>query len=232
MSVPARRGPWWYYARTEEGKDYAIHCRRPARGPRRAPAGRRARGRGAGPARRERTWPRGHDYFAVGRRGRQPRPPLAGLLDRPTPATSSTSCASVPARRRDGRPAPRSETVPDVGTGWPGRADADCRLLRPLRRGPAPLPAVASPPGHRPGRRRARLRGDRPPLLPRHRIDPGRRVRAGRPAQHQHQEWLAIPSDEPLTEPRVVHAPPRGDRVRGRPPHAGRPAPARAGSSS
>ncbi len=33
MSVPARRGPWWYYTRTEEGKDYAIHCRRPARGP-------------------------------------------------------------------------------------------------------------------------------------------------------------------------------------------------------
>ncbi len=32
MSVPARRGPWWYYSRTEEGKDYAIHCRRPARG--------------------------------------------------------------------------------------------------------------------------------------------------------------------------------------------------------
>jgi oligopeptidase B len=32
MSVPSRRGPWWYYSRTEEGKSYAIHCRRPARG--------------------------------------------------------------------------------------------------------------------------------------------------------------------------------------------------------
>ncbi|MFZ0248605.1 MAG: S9 family peptidase [Acidimicrobiales bacterium] len=31
MSVPTRRGPWWYYSRTEEGKDYGIHCRRPAR---------------------------------------------------------------------------------------------------------------------------------------------------------------------------------------------------------
>ncbi|HEY6427498.1 MAG TPA: hypothetical protein VIX84_09715, partial [Acidimicrobiales bacterium] len=31
MSVPARRGRWWYYTRTEEGKNYAIHCRRPAR---------------------------------------------------------------------------------------------------------------------------------------------------------------------------------------------------------
>ncbi|HVB91082.1 MAG TPA: S9 family peptidase [Acidimicrobiales bacterium] len=31
LSVPARRGPWWYYRRTEEGKSYGIHCRRPAR---------------------------------------------------------------------------------------------------------------------------------------------------------------------------------------------------------
>ncbi len=31
MSVPARRGPWWYYSRTEEGQSYGIHCRRPAR---------------------------------------------------------------------------------------------------------------------------------------------------------------------------------------------------------
>jgi oligopeptidase B len=30
MSVPTRRGPWWYYGRTEEGKNYGIHCRRPA----------------------------------------------------------------------------------------------------------------------------------------------------------------------------------------------------------
>ncbi len=31
MSVPARRGDWWYYGRTEEGKNYGIHCRRAAR---------------------------------------------------------------------------------------------------------------------------------------------------------------------------------------------------------
>src|SRR5487761_1872902 len=29
LSVPVRRGPWWYYQRTEEGKSYAVHCRRP-----------------------------------------------------------------------------------------------------------------------------------------------------------------------------------------------------------
>ena len=30
LSVPVRRGPWWYYSRTQEGKNYPIHCRRPA----------------------------------------------------------------------------------------------------------------------------------------------------------------------------------------------------------
>ena len=30
LSVPARRGPWWYVTRTEEGKQYPIFCRRPS----------------------------------------------------------------------------------------------------------------------------------------------------------------------------------------------------------
>ena len=30
MSVPFRDGAWWYYTRTEEGLQYAIHCRRRA----------------------------------------------------------------------------------------------------------------------------------------------------------------------------------------------------------
>lgn len=30
LSVPVRRGGWWYYTRTEEGRDYPVHCRRPA----------------------------------------------------------------------------------------------------------------------------------------------------------------------------------------------------------
>ncbi len=28
LSVPARKGDWWYYGRTQEGKQYAVHCRR------------------------------------------------------------------------------------------------------------------------------------------------------------------------------------------------------------
>ncbi len=33
MSVPQRRGDYWYYARTVEGKQYGIHCRAPISGP-------------------------------------------------------------------------------------------------------------------------------------------------------------------------------------------------------
>ncbi|HZM57057.1 MAG TPA: S9 family peptidase [Acidimicrobiales bacterium] len=30
LSVPVRKGPWLYYGRTVEGRNYGIHCRRPA----------------------------------------------------------------------------------------------------------------------------------------------------------------------------------------------------------
>jgi len=33
LSVPVRRGDWWYYGRSFEGKQYGVHCRRPAAGP-------------------------------------------------------------------------------------------------------------------------------------------------------------------------------------------------------
>src|SRR5215471_16378300 len=31
LSVPTRKGSWWYYARTIEGQQYAVHCRRAVR---------------------------------------------------------------------------------------------------------------------------------------------------------------------------------------------------------
>ncbi len=33
LSVPVRRGDWWYYTRTVEGLEYGIHCRAPIDGP-------------------------------------------------------------------------------------------------------------------------------------------------------------------------------------------------------
>ena len=32
LSVPVRKGPWWYFGRTTEGSEYAIHCRLPVIG--------------------------------------------------------------------------------------------------------------------------------------------------------------------------------------------------------
>jgi oligopeptidase B len=60
VSVPYRDGAWWYYTRTEEGKQYAIHCRK--------------RGTVAGPeagAREEvlldgNLLAEGHAFFAIG----------------------------------------------------------------------------------------------------------------------------------------------------------------------
>ena len=37
LSVPVRKDDWWYYTRTVEGRDYAIHCRLPVHGARRHP---------------------------------------------------------------------------------------------------------------------------------------------------------------------------------------------------
>ena len=33
LSVPTRRGEWWYYARTFEGKQYRVQCRCPVNNP-------------------------------------------------------------------------------------------------------------------------------------------------------------------------------------------------------
>ena len=33
LSVPSREGDWWYFSRTQEGKQYARHCRAPISGP-------------------------------------------------------------------------------------------------------------------------------------------------------------------------------------------------------
>ena len=33
LSVPVRRGDWWYYTRTVEGQEYGIHCRAPISNP-------------------------------------------------------------------------------------------------------------------------------------------------------------------------------------------------------
>ncbi len=65
MSVPSRRGPWWYYGRTEKGKAYGIHCRRPAGEPGEFPPA----GEPGGAEQillDENALAEGHGYFQVG----------------------------------------------------------------------------------------------------------------------------------------------------------------------
>ncbi len=33
LSIPTRRGEWWYYGRSFEGKQYGVQCRCPIAGP-------------------------------------------------------------------------------------------------------------------------------------------------------------------------------------------------------
>ena len=189
MSVPARRGPWWYYSRTEEGQDYGIHCRRACpRPPDELPAGRGARRGRADPARRERAG-RGHGYFAVGSAAvSHDHHWLAYATDRP--GQREVRAALPPPRRRDGT-CPRGRARDRVRLGLVCRRRL--RLLRTHGRGAAALPAVASPAGHRPGRRRARLRGARRRFsLGDGRTRDGAFV-AHRTAQHQHHRVARHP---------------------------------------
>jgi len=67
LSVPSRKGPWYYYGRTVEGASYGIHCRRRADGP--GAADLPAAG-GPVPGEEvildENVLAEGHDYFALG----------------------------------------------------------------------------------------------------------------------------------------------------------------------
>ena len=158
MSVPARRGPWWYYTRTEEGKSYAIHCRRPARGREELPPA----GEPGGEEQillDENALAEGSEYFAVG---------SAAVSHDHRWLAYATDRAGNEKYELRFRPLD-AETPPDAGrrvgarhrlrAGLVGRGRL--RLLRPPRRGAAAPPALAPPAGHRP--RRATTSSSRSP---------------------------------------------------------------------
>ena len=67
LSVPTRRGDYWYYGRTIEGKPYGVSCRLPASGDRTPPV---LDARTSDPAEQvmldSNAEAEGHDYFALG----------------------------------------------------------------------------------------------------------------------------------------------------------------------
>ena len=85
LSVPTRRGDWWYYGRSFEGKQYGVHCRCPVADPddwtppvfdehTEIP--------GEQVLLDENVEAEGHDFFALGAGSRQPGRQHAGLLGR------------------------------------------------------------------------------------------------------------------------------------------------------
>ena len=73
LSVPARKGPWWYYTRTVEGMQYPVYCRLPAAATSEAGAYERPPEVGSGPPPAgervlvdENAEAAGHEFFALG----------------------------------------------------------------------------------------------------------------------------------------------------------------------
>jgi oligopeptidase B len=119
MSVPARRGPWWYYGRTEEGKSYGIHCRRSAEigsPPPRTDAG----GADEEVLLDENVLAEGHDYCAVGSAGVSPdHRRLAFAVDYAGDERFALRFRSLAAPRDDptGNGPEATEVVPDTSYG-------------------------------------------------------------------------------------------------------------------
>jgi oligopeptidase B len=121
MSVPARRGPWWYYGRTEEGKNYAIHCRRAAGGADELPPSGEG-GVGEQILLDENQLAEGADYFHVGTAVVSPDHAwLAFGSDRTGDEKYELSFRSL---LTDGQPGHAAEVVPNTGYGLAWSSDS------------------------------------------------------------------------------------------------------------
>jgi oligopeptidase B len=201
MSVPARRGPWWYYSRTEEGKDYAIHCRRPARGPDELPPA----GEPGGEEQvllDENRLAEGSEYFALGGAVvSQDHNWLAYATDRIGNEKYELRFLPLDA---DTSPALAAESVPDVGYGLAWSAATDYVFYVRLDEAQRPFQLW-----------RHRLGSDPAGDVLVHE-EPDRRFALGAGSTRDaafvliglHStnttEWLSIPSVSPLAEPAMV----------------------------
>ena len=154
LSVPARRGPWWYVTRTEEGKQYPIFCRRPERDT----------DDGEQVLIDSNELAPGHDYFELGALDVSPSHRLLAY------STDVTGAEVFTIRIRDldtGDRPPRPDRGHPVRHRVVGRRSSP--LLHTARRCVAVVPDLAPRARHRRHRRRARLPGGRHPLRRRRR---------------------------------------------------------------
>ena len=199
MSVPTRRGPWWYYSRTEEGKDYGIHCRRPARGRQELPPAGEP-GQEEQILLDENALAEGSEYFAVGS--------AAVSHDHRWLAYSTDHRGDEKYELRfrplDAEVPSAPEAVPDTGYGLAWSASADFVFYVRLDEAQRPFQLWRHQLGHDPA--------DDVLVFE----EPDRRFSLGTGSTRDtafvliglHStnttEWLAIPSDDPLAEPRIV----------------------------
>ncbi|HWE67993.1 MAG TPA: S9 family peptidase [Acidimicrobiales bacterium] len=200
MSVPSRRGPWWYYGRSEEGKNYGIHCRRPAR-----EAGELPPAGEAGDEEQilldENVLAQGHNYFAVGGAAVSPDHEwLAFATDTDGDERYELQFRSVGGET----PIPATELVRDTGYGLAWSSDATIifyvrfdEAMRPhqlwrhhLGTDPAGDTLVFEEPDRRFSLGTGRTRDGAFVLVSLHSTNTA--------------EWLAIPADYPLAAPRVI----------------------------
>ena len=131
VSVPYHDGAWWYYTRTEEGQQYAIHCRtRPAAMARRTTPG-------AGPSGRQPARP-GPRLLLHRRHGHQRRRPLAGLHHRHHRLSPIHPAYQGPGHRRNAARRSRARRLRGLG-----RRQLHPLLYRRGRGAEAPIPALA-----------------------------------------------------------------------------------------
>ena len=201
MTVPVRRGPWWYYTRTEEGRDYAIHCRRPARSRDELPPA----GEPGGEEQvllDENQLAEGSDYFAVGGAVvSHDHLWLAYATDRTGDEKYELRFLPLDAETA---PASAAETVPGVGYGLAWSAGAEFVFYTRLDEAQRPYQLWRHRLGTDPaGDMLVLEEGDRRFSLGTGSTRDAAFVVIGLHSTNT-SEWLAIPSDAPLAQPQPV----------------------------
>ncbi len=202
MSVPARRGPWWYYGRTEEGKSYGIHCRRPASGnvDEFPPAG--EPGMDEVILLDENRLAEGHDYFAVGTAVVSPDHAVLAY------GTDIEGAEHYELRFRsldeDEAAFPATEVVPDTGYGLAWSSDSSVVFYVRFDEALRPHQLWRHRLGTDPSEDALVLEeSDRRFSLGTGRTRDGAFVMVSLHSTNT-TEWLAIPADDPTAAPSVV----------------------------
>jgi oligopeptidase B len=201
MSVAARRGPWWYYGRTEEGKSYGIHCRRPAAGPHELPPAGEP-GADEQILLDENVLAEGHEYFAVGTAVVSPDHTMLAYGtdtagDERYELRFRSLDAAVPGDR-----AP--EVVPDTGYGLAWSSGSDIAFYVRLDESMRPYQLWRHELGTDPATDVLVFEeNDRRYSLGTGRTRDGAFVLVALHSTNT-TEWLAIPADDPTSEPRIV----------------------------